>query len=705
MNKKRRLFLLLCFGFGLIFSLNGWGQDRQKSAHIQAVEKPPKIDGLLHDDCWQNREPLQGFFQYDPVNGTDASEDTLAWLAYDKKNLYLAFYLKDSQPGKIWAELTPRNSYGENDSITVILDTYNDKRTSIEFTINPKGIQKNTVETIWKSAAVMAKDGWTAEIAIPFKSLRFSSKDNQVWGINFRRYIHRLKETDYWTRVSRDIPLLQQMGELVGLQGIKPSYNIELFPYFGYRSSHWDGDVNNKMAVGLDFKYGILPNLILDMTASPDFSEVESDPFIYQLSPYENYFNENRPFFSEGSQYFGETSEEEGMPETQFNLFYSRRISNPRFAAKLTGKQAGYSFGILGAVNKEEGDDSIFSVVRIQKDVFRNSQLGIYYSGINQGDDYNRNLGLDYRFNFKDIYYIRGQSAFSFNSDTGNKNNGMHVIQFTRTPDAGLSYSLYYNRVEKNVKVETGYIAKTDTQFADVDLGYSWRFNKGSIKHLFLNTSANWEYDCGGTNMLRSLSILSEMEFLSKLWLLGWIEFGKSKYQVLNDQNELEWTDRFINTYSGEVSLEWERGGWLKGIGFEGEWERQGIYNRDFTAVEPGLEQAIEFFLTLKPKSCLEFSLGGEWTRQTIDRTGEKVFDGLTYETSLHFQVTRALFLNTQLKGETRDEQYNLDVLVGYYFGAGNIVQLSFKHSSRHEDSLREKGWSVTLKFSYLLRI
>ena len=121
--------------------------------------------------------------------------------------------------------------------------------------------------------------------------------------------------------------------------------------------------------------------------------------------------------------------------------------------------------------------------------------------------------------------------------------------------------------------------------------------------------------------------------------------------------------------------------------------------------MEPGQEQEIELFLTLKPKSYLEFSLGGEWTRQTIDRTGEKVFDGLTYETALHFQATRALFLNTRLKGETRDEQYNLDVLVGYYFGAGNIVQLSFKHSSRHEDSLREKGWSVTLKFSYLLRI
>ncbi len=396
-------------------------QDHAKIIHLSRIESPPKIDGVIEDSCWKNIQPVSGFFQYDPINGEKASEETFVWAAYDQKNIYFAFLVKDTHPERIWAELTPRNDYENNDSITVILDTYNDKRTSISFAVNPKGVQKNSMETIWKSGAVIRSDGWTAEMAIPFKSLRFSSKENQAWGINFERYIHRFNEKDYWTDVDRDKPLLQQMGELSGLSGIRPGYNLEFFPYAGFRSSRWDGAEDDIMAAGLDVKYGILPNLILDMTASPDFSEVESDPFIYQLSPYENYFSENRPFFTEGSQYFRLSTEDGSFWGPDFNLFYSRRISSPRIAAKISGKTGGYSFGMLGAINEEEEGDTLFSVVRIQKDIFKNSQVGIYYAGMNTSEEYNRNFAVDYNFNFKDIYYLRGMSAFSFNNDTKNK--------------------------------------------------------------------------------------------------------------------------------------------------------------------------------------------------------------------------------------------------------------------------------------------
>ncbi len=696
------VFILVIFFFVTQCIFN---QERGKVVRIKRIESPPKINGVLDDACWQSIQPIAGFYQYDPLNGMRASEETFVWLAYDSRNIYFAFHMKDSHPERIWAELTPRNNYSNNDSITVILDTYNDKRTSIQFTVNPKGIQKNSVETIWKSGAVIGKDGWMAEMAIPFKSLRFSSQDNQVWGINFARYIHRLKETDYWTNVNRDIPLLQQMGEVKGLSGIKPSFNIEFFPYFGYRSSRWDGDSDDRTAAGLDFKYGILPNLILDLTASPDFSEVESDPFIYQLSPYENYLTENRPFFSEGSQYFGSDPPYPGFRESQFNLFYSRRIHSPKISAKVTGKTGGYSFGILGALNKEEGDDSVFSIVRMQKDIFRNSQIGIYYAGLNRGDEYNRNVAVDYNFNFKNIYYIRGQSAFSFNSNSENKNNGMHVIQFQREPDAGVVYQIYYKRVEENVKVETGYIDKTNTQFIDLDLGYAWRLTKGKVKHIFANTSVNLEYDCSGSRTLETFSILNRMEFLSNLEFHWWLEGGKSKYQVINENNELAWTEQFIDLYIANFDLYWERGGFLKNVNLEAEWTHRGIYNDDFSQVEPGSRVNLEFSISLRPRSNFEWSIGGEWTRQVLDSTGEKVFEGITYETALHFQMTRDLFLSSRLKGETREEQYHLDVLLGYYFGAGNIVQLSFKRGASVVDALREKGYSITLKVSYLLRI
>jgi hypothetical protein len=685
------------------------GQNQVKILRIQPTDAPPRIDGHITDACWEKIEPVSGFFQFDPVNGVKASEETYVWAAYNKKYIFFAFLMKDAEPGKIWAELTPRNSYVDNDSITIILDTYNDQRTSIQFTVNPRGVQANSVETIWKSGATITKDGWCAEIAIPFKSLRFSTKEKQVWGITFQRYISRLKETDYWTNVNRDIPQLQQLGALTGLEGVKPSYNLEFFPYFGGRHSRWNGEKNDKMAVGLDFKYGILPNLILDMTASPDFSEVESDPFIYQFSPYENYLQENRPFFSEGSQYFGSQEFQGYAPHSEFILFYSRRIPSPKFAAKLTGKTGGFSFGLLGAFNEgdeeEEVADNFFSVMRIKKDIFKNSQIGFYYTGMEEEDDYNRNFAFDYNFNFKDIYYIRGQSAFSLNQHTENKKNGMHVFQLQREPDAGLQLQFNYQRVEENVDVRTGYIDKIDLQSAELGLGYAWRFNKGKVKRISTELQGNLDHDCSGNLTRKALEGTHRIEFLSRLQTGIMWRIGQSKYQLVDEEDNLSWSGEFIDIYGCDLFINWYRSGFFKSLNIRGEYDHKGIYNEDFSVVAGGIEIDLDVGVTFRPRSNLELTMGGKWTRQTIDRTDETVFNDLTYKTSLHYQITRHLFLNTRLYGETRDDQYNLDILVGYYFGAGNIIQLSYKKSSRIEDMQREQGYSLTLKVSYLLRI
>ena len=703
---KMKLALTGIFLFAFIVSVPRIiGQERTKSAGVIRTENPPKIDGLIDDDCWKSREPLSGFFQFDPVNGAKASEETFVWVAYDKKNIYFAFLMKDSQPDKIWAELTPRNEYENNDSITVILDTYNDKRTSIRFTVNPRGVQKNSVETIWKSGAFVRDDGWTAEMAIPFKSLRFSPKEDQVWGINFERYIFRLNEQDYWTDVDRDIPLLQQMGELTGLSGIKPGYNLEFFPYAGVRASRWEGEKDDKLAAGLDVKYGILPNLILDLTASPDFSEVESDPFIFQRTPYENYFRENRPFFSEGSQYFRLSTEQEYSWRPDINLFYSRRISDPKIAGKVSGKTGGYSFGILSALNKEEERDALYSVVRIQKDIFRNSQIGIYCAGMSAEGDFNRNLAVDYNFNFSRIYFLRGMHALSFNKDYSSKNNGMHVVQFERDADAGLQLEMNFQRIEENVDVRTGFVNQIDTQSFELSSGYAWRFNQGQLKRISLDLSGNIKHDSHGNLTGDAVDFRYWTEFLALYSIHGGFSAGKSKYQIFDGDGRLAWTDDFIRTYGGDIDFRWDRGGFIKEVSIEAGWEKRGIYNDDFSQVERGSHTSAEFELTLRPLSYLEWSFSSDWIKQKIDRTGETVFDGMTYATALHLQLTRNLFLNTRLFGETRDNQYNFDFLVGYYFGAGNVIQLSYKKGSRTENFLTEKGYSITLKVSYLLRI
>jgi hypothetical protein len=684
-----------------------FGQERTKTVRISRTESAPQIDGLITDECWKSTEPVSGFFQYDPLNGAKASEETLVWIVYDQKNLYFAFFMKDSQPEKIWAELTPRNTFENNDSIAVIIDTYNDKRTSITFTVNPKGVQKNSRETIWYSGAGVRDDGWSAEMAIPFKSLRFSPHEDQIWGINIERYIHRLNEKDYWTDVNRDVPLLHQMGELTGLSGVRPGYNLEFFPYLGVRTSRWEEEKDDKLAAGLDVKYGILPNLILDLTASPDFSEVESDPFIYQRTPYENYFRELRPFFNEGSQYF-QLSTEQGhfFGGPPLSLFYSRRISNPKIATKLTGKTGGYSFGILGALNDEEEGDALYSVVRVQKDIFKNSQIGIYYAGMNAEEDYSRNVAVDYLFNFKDIYYLRGMSGFSFNQGATNNNNGMHIVRFKREIDAGIQLEMNFHRIEENVDVRTGYINQIDIQTTELSTGYAWRFNQGQLKRLSLDIYGKLNQDTHGNTTGNSVNFSYWTEFLAQFHIHGNFSVGRSKYQIFDADNNLIWTEDFIQTYGGDLfDFRWERGGFLKGASVEIGYEKKGIYNEDFTAVEAGSELRTEAEVTLRPLSYFEWSFSSNWIKQKIDRTGETVFDGMTYATGIHFQITRSLFVSTWLKGETLDNQYNFDFLIGYYFGAGNILQLSYKKSARTEDLLREGGQSMTFKVSYLLRI
>ena len=712
-SRQRASTRLVLPAVALILAAAAAAQERPKRIEVQCITvPPPKIDGVIDDACWQAVEPVSGFYQYDPINGAPASEETFVWAAYDQDHLYFAFLMKDSQPDKIWAELTPRNEWDENDSIELILDAYNDKRTSITFAVNPKGVQKNSVETIWRSEALVRPDGWSAEMSIPFKSLRFSASKLDVWGINFERYIHRLRETDYWTDVDRDLPRLQQSGELCGLTDLRPGYNLEFFPYAGVRTSKQEGETDTKAAAGLDVKWGLRPNLYLDVTASPDFSEVESDPFIPQLSPYENYLGENRPFFTEGRRYFS-LSGGDGHGGPDVNLFYSRRIRNPRFAAKVTGKTGGFGFGVLGAVNKiavdagEDPHNSYFGIFRVQKDIFRNSQIGVYYAGVKDGPARNQNVALDFSFNFGDYNYLQGMAARTFNAGAVQTRNGIYSLEFESEPDAGLQLQAGFQRIEDNVGISTGYIDQIDYQTFNLMAGHAWRYDKGLFKRLSFDIEGDLRQDSNGNATGQSLQAMFFTDFFNLIEVNGRFDFGRSKYQVRDEEGGLVWTPDYIKTSGANLEFDWERGGFLKEVVLEASWDKRGIYadTDEFMTVVPGAQTSVEGQLVLRPWSNFEWSFEGDWTRQTVDATGEEVYNALSYETALHYQLTRSLFLNTRLLGETEEHQYSFDFLIGYYFGAGNIVQLAFKKSERHDILGQIGGYSLTLKVSYLLRI
>ena len=282
----------------------------------------------------------------------------------------------------------------------------------------------------------------------------------------------------------------------------------------------------------------------------------------------------------------------------------------------------------------------------------------------------------------------------------------MHAIRLERDIDAGIQFKANFDRIEENVDIRTGFVSQIDIQTAELGSGYAWRFNQGKIKRVSLDLGGKLHHDTHGNHTGNSIEFSYWMEFLAQFHIHGSFSAGQSKYQLFNEDDNLVWSNDFIKTYGGDFfDFRWMRGGFFKGASVEMGWEKKGIYNEDFTAVEPGKEIKTEFEVTLRPLSYFEWSFLGNYIRQTIDSTQETVFDGMTYATGLHFQVTRSLFFSSWLKGETRDNQYNFDFLVGYYFGAGNIIQLSYKKSARTEDMLREGGYSLTLKVSYLLRL
>jgi hypothetical protein len=281
----------------------------------------------------------------------------------------------------------------------------------------------------------------------------------------------------------------------------------------------------------------------------------------------------------------------------------------------------------------------------------------------------------------------------------------MHFFQFQCETDTGWQWLLDFRRVEENVRLGTGYAAQSDFQKTYLELGYAWRYPKGALQRWSLIPMVSFFHDASGTPMGQGYGVGSWITFFNQLMLEFKAFGGRSKYQVYGGQEKLLWTADYIPTRELVAEMSWFQGGLLKEINVEAAASRKGIYNEEFSSVTPGTETNLEAELVLRPRSNLEWSGEIGWTRQVLDRGHVTAFDGMTYATGLHYQVNRNLFLTARLLGETRDDQYNADILAGYFFGAGNVVQLAYKKSTRNEIGQKIDAHSVTLKISYLLRI
>jgi len=663
---------------------------------IQKVSSSPKIDGYIEESFWGNLTPHKDFVQFDPYNGKPPSEVTIAYIANDEDNLYFAFNCLDSQPGKIKGDLTPRGKFAlnTNDDVRIILDTYYDKRNEYVFIVNSKGVQWDSPgDYVWKSGVMVNEDGWSAEIKIPFKSIRFPEASSKPWGVNFARYIFRLKEKSYLTHVGLDDVKLEKSALIYGLRRIKGGKSIEMFPYSGYRDSVSGDEKDSKLAVGLDAKYSLTSNINLDVTVSPDFSEVESDPFFYQLDPYEYYIREKRPFFQEAGRYLGR------------ELFYTRRVSNPKFAFKLTGKEKGYTIGILGALNKPEDDNQYLGIVRVKKDIFRLSSLTVTYSGYKTPDFSNNNGGIELNLNFSKTTHLVLFSKFAYNSDVESRRNGHHYLNFRYQPDEGFNLNTSLRRVEENYRPRAGYRSNRDFQWWHLEPGYSKRINKYGIKKIKFGWDIYFAQDTSGQSLGNTvspfrLSITSMKQHSIFLAVL----FGKKRVQISREE-DLEWTNDFFKTARFVVNAGYS-GNRFYSFELSASYGFQPVYNDEFTEAYDGKALFLRANFGLKPTSFFNLTMNVEYTKQRIKATGEKLFEGVLTTTNIHYQITRQVFLSSYIQHDSRFKRVNLDLLLGIELGMANMISFSLKRFYPLEgSSFEDKARSFVIKASYLVRI
>ncbi len=426
----------------------GNGGGSRSTPALEAVRisgAEPRLDGIVDEDVWRSAPVAGDFVQLEPDEGEPASERTEARVLYGEDALFVAFQAFDSDPDSVVGQLTRRDQSSYSDWVHVLVDSYFDRRTAFQFSVNPRGVKQDTYrfddtnedsgwDPVWDVAVHVGDFGWSAEFRIPYSQLRFANLPVQTWGINFGRQIARRQELSTWAPLeSRENRMVSLAGELRGLEGLGEPRRLELQPYSLARLDRPRPDPDNPFydanavafELGGDLKYGVTNNLTLDVTVNPDFGQVEADPAQVNLTAFESFFSERRPFFVEGANIFSFRLAQGDGDGSAESLFYSRRIgrspqgwADPQGgwvdrpdqtrilgAWKLSGKtRSGVSIGVLHAVTGEEKADVVtgegeelrtviepfsnYGVVRVQKD-FRDgeSAVGVIGTVVNRSPE------------------------------------------------------------------------------------------------------------------------------------------------------------------------------------------------------------------------------------------------------------------------------------------------------------------------------
>jgi hypothetical protein len=481
--------------------------DREGSVTIKAIERAPRIDGVISEGEWEGSSKIDLLYQVQPGDNIKPSEQTEVYIAYDKQHLYILFRAFDSDPTGLRARVVRRDDLFNDDYVSVYLDTFDDRRRAYVLYFNPLGIQADGIITegnlgtaseikdltwdgIFESKGSLNENGYLVEVAIPFKTLRFQSGKNRRWGFHAQRWIARKAERVHWQPISRDrSELLAQMGSIDGLEEVFAGRTLDLTPTLtgsinGEREKGTDGigrlNSVNRLEPGLTAIYSITPNLTISAAINPDFSQIEADvPQIDVNQRFPLFFPERRPFFLEGNELFRSTG--------SLTFVNTRQIVDPDWGLKLTGKVGKNSIGLLSASDRAPGlryssnqppfgKNAQFTIARYQRDLLKDSKIGLFVTDHRFAGTRNTVLSTDGQLRFSSVNTLGFQLSQSNTKDRdAHSSRGSATYSWYEHRGRHWRLNVADWRVSKDYQSRTGFIRRNGFSANTGNFGYEFQ--------------------------------------------------------------------------------------------------------------------------------------------------------------------------------------------------------------------------------------
>ncbi len=718
---------------------------------VRRAPSSVEIDGLLDDQAWLSAGRAHQFLERNPGDKIAPLVRTEAYVTYDDDKLYVAFFCHDN-PDDIRATMCQRDQFHGDDAVGLMLDTYGDASWAYEFYVNPYGVQKDMLWTniagedsgydlIWEAAAKITDSGYQVEMAIPFSSMRFPTTDVQNWKIDFWRIHPRESYHQYsWAPRDRDEQCwVCQWGTVEGIENVQPGRGLEILPTYianqsGVRVQHADGSssFDNDDVLGepsLGAKYSISSNVTAEGSYNPDFSQIEADASQIDVNTtFALFFPERRPFFQEGADLF----------RTLFNSFYTRTINDPQFAAKITGRTDGASFGFLTAFDEntpyiipmDQSSQNLLlgksttNALRGVKTFGNNHQIGFIatdrrFEGGGSGSilafDHDIRLSRNFSFDGQYVYshtaepddstampgWLAGET-FGENDEMtygfdGESFSGTAFISRLRRNGRNWNSMLTYSQVDRGYRTQTGFDPVVNYRYGQFWNGYNIYFDEGIVERITpqIYTEGRWDYDGIRQNALANFAV----DFNLRL---------AQSYVSLFHSRSAESYDRA--PYNGLWSTGLQLGtrpNRMVSINLNADYGRRVAYFSQTTAKTLNAGAS----MTLKPFDRLVIEPNINFARSKDD-DGTELYSGFVTRTRFRVQATREMSVRLVLQYNDFREAVDVDPLLTYrlspfsVFYVGSTLDYQQSHRTTRDEPM---GWhhqqrQVFMKLQYLFQ-